>query len=349
MPIWTIGLQMIGCYPLSQFFSLLQRKMPTPLVSPAGLLGSVGKTELEVSEAISILFTLVVASILSTVSLTTFGLVALAAAGVYRFNLDGPLTRGETRFSPARTIATILVIFAFASVLYSGIDSGDSLSNDLDRLPTVAIINLPTNRRLAELAPVCKVPFTHHRETPRAPYGQVHEHTETPYLVSGTEQYALDDILTTRFMDYPLQLPIARSSADEKPDFIFIPFFSIIGSGGWSCDSKAFNEALAANTAAIVDFARSLPDAGYPRIILPIATVRNFQNNKLLTPEAMAALSEKVVVVSIESAPLWQEEGMKYLIDVPYPTRWHFVRDLSRPIADVSSTDYFFNLERPYL
>lgn len=318
-------------------------------MTTAALLGSVGTMELEISEAISILFSLVVASFLSTDSLSTLGLVALSAAGVYRFNLDGPLNRGVTRFSPARIIATTLVLLAFAFYVYSGSDNGDSISSDLDRLKTVSINNIPQNRRLAELAPVCKFPFTHHRETPRAPYGQVHAHTKTPYLVTGTEQYALDDILTTRFMDYPLQLPLARSSADEKPDFIFIPFYSIIGSGGWSCDSKSFNEALDANTAAIISFALSLPDAGYPRIILPIATVRNFQNTKLLTPEVMEALREKVVVVSIESAPLWQDEGMKYLIDVPYPTRWHFVRDLSRPIADVSTTEYFFHLERPYL
>ena len=150
-------------------------------------------------------------------------------------------------------------------------------------------------------------------------------------------------------MDYPLSLPVARSATDQKPDFIFLPFYSIYGSGGWGCDSRAYNEALAANTAAIIDFAESLPDAEYPRLILPIATVRNFQNKKILTPEAMEILREKVVIVSIESASLWQEEGMKYLIDVPYPTRWHFVRDLARPTADLSSTDYFFNLERPYL
>lgn len=70
----------------------------------------------------------------------------------------------------------------------------------------------------------------------------------------------------------------------------------------------------------IRSFVDSLPERNYPRVVFPISTIRSGQNTHLLTQAITSELGEKVIVVSIESSPLWwRKDSMKYVIDVPYP------------------------------
>ena len=66
----------------------------------------------------------------------------------------------------------------------------------------------------------------------------------------------------------------------------------------------------------------------------------------------MKELSDSVIVVGIEGALKTGVEGMKYVIDVPYPTRYHLsetgrAASVSGEKMDVG--DYFLSHDRPFL
>ena len=66
----------------------------------------------------------------------------------------------------------------------------------------------------------------------------------------------------------------------------------------------------------------------------------------------MKELSDTVIVVGIEGALKTGVEAMKYVIDVPYPTRYHLAETGRRePIRGekLSVGDHFLNHERPFL
>lgn len=135
-----------------------------------------------------------------------------------------------------------------------------------------------------------------------------------PYLVTNTDQYALDDILTTRFIDYSHSVALLSTPA---PDFIFLPVLSQIYSNPWGCQDPDLIEGIKQTTNYIRQIVASVGPTEYPRIILPVATIRSNLERDLFLPELMEELKDSVVVVSIEGAPKSYKEGMKYMIDVP--------------------------------
>ncbi|SCV72558.1 BQ2448_4095 [Microbotryum intermedium] len=165
-----------------------------------------------------------------------------------------------------------------------------------------------------------------------------------PYYEFKTGQYSLDDILATRMIDYTHNVPILAS---PSPDFIFLPLLSLFYSNPWNCESKSLLEGIRQTTEYIRVIVHSVGKTAYPRIILPIAGVRSDVEDKLFTPELMDEFKDSVVVVSIESAPKRYAEGLKYLIDVPYPTWFHLstTRVGRKPGID----DYFLLQNRPNL
>lgn len=193
----------------------------------------------------------------------------------------------------------------------------------LDRRPTVAVVDMShVNDPLVEAAhTACKLGARPYRESTWAPFGfPVAVPPDYPYWVMRTDQYALDDILTTRFATYDRGVPLLSS---PPPDFLFLPLISEIWANAWGCKAPEL-EAAAVRVAHFVrDLAKSAGDATYPRIILPIATIRS-NLDWIFTPQLMAELRDKVVLVSIENAPKVHPEGFKYLIDVPCQSLDHW-------------------------
>ncbi|KDE08718.1 hypothetical protein MVLG_01173 [Microbotryum lychnidis-dioicae p1A1 Lamole] len=165
-----------------------------------------------------------------------------------------------------------------------------------------------------------------------------------PYYEFETGQYSLDDILATRMTDYAHNVPILAS---PSPDFIFLPLLSLFYSNPWNCESKSLQEGIRQTTEYIRAIVHSVGNTAYPRIILPIAGVRSDVEDKLFTPELMEEFKDSVVVVSIESAPRRYAEGLKYLIDVPYPTWFHL--STTRAGRKPGTDDYFLHQNRPNL
>ena len=135
-----------------------------------------------------------------------------------------------------------------------------------------------------------------------------------PYFVTNTNQYALDDILTTRMIDYARNVPLLGS---PSPDFIYLPVLSQIWSNPWGCGSPTLHEGIKQTTEYIRQIAASIGKTPYPRLILPVAGIRSNLEASVLTTEFMEELKDSLVVVSIETAPKSLPEGLKYLIDVP--------------------------------
>ncbi|KAM0751822.1 hypothetical protein T439DRAFT_342743 [Meredithblackwellia eburnea MCA 4105] len=228
--------------------------------------------------------------------------------------------------------------------------------------PTVAIADMTSiNELLKKASHSCGWGLSPQRGSTRAPYGHPHPMAQDyPYSVTNTNQYALDDILTARFMDYAENVPLLSSPA---PDFIYLPILSQLYSNPWGCQDPDLIEGIKQTTRYIRQIVDSVGATEYPRIILPVATIRSNLERELFKPELMEELKDSVIVVSIEGAPKSYKEGMKYLIDVPYPTSFH-LSEMKMPNSGPAKYgsdaeharrekpgvgDYFLDQERPYL
>ncbi|GAA5902970.1 hypothetical protein JCM6882_009659 [Rhodosporidiobolus microsporus] len=216
------------------------------------------------------------------------------------------------------------------------------------RMPTVAIADLgPINQQLEKAAGQggCGWGVNTLRATTKAAYGGGHPvSSDYPYWVTNTDQYALDDILTTRFSMYSKSVPLLST---PSPDFIFLPVLSQIWSNAWGCTAPELLEGIRRMTQYLRDMSASVGETRYPRVVVPIATIRSNLERDIFTPEVMEELKDSVVLVSIENAPKTHKEGMKYLIDVPYPTSFHLS---SSPLgAKPTLGDQFLHADRPFL
>lgn len=175
---------------------------------------------------------------------------------------------------------------------------------------------------------------------------------DLPYIITEQNQFSLDDVLTTRFSTYANRVPYPALRRQLEPDFIFFPFYSLMFKpvNGKCANPLEYWQTVAALKTELLAFIADLPDRGYPQFILPIALCRVDQNVGLLTEILMDELKDKVIVMGIETDPLFLNEGMKYTIDVPYPTRFHLPQ-----VAEGTSwreeepTSYFLDQQRPYL
>lgn len=123
-------------------------------------------------------------------------------------------------------------------------------------------------------------------------------------------------------------------------------------SNPWGCDSPRLREGIRQTVAFIRQLSASIGPGRYPRIVLPIAGIRSNLERDLFTDEIMKELSDSVIVVGIEGALKTGVEGMKYVIDVPYPTRYHLAETGRRePIRGekLSVGDFFLQHDRPFL
>lgn len=190
----------------------------------------------------------------------------------------------------------------------------------IDARPSVAIVDMTlVNEPLAAAASgVCGLGTHAYRESTWAPFGfPIPVPPDYPYWVMKTDQYALDDILTTKFATYARSVPLLSS---PPPDFLYMPVLSEVWANAWGCEAPEWKQAAMRATQFLRDLAKSVGDTSYPPIILPITTIRS-NMDWVLTPELMDELKDKVVLVSIENAPKAHPEGLKYLIDVPCKCR----------------------------
>ncbi|GJN87831.1 hypothetical protein Rhopal_000786-T1 [Rhodotorula paludigena] len=241
-------------------------------------------------------------------------------------------------------------IFPSIRSLSSGTGKWDLLHHEHDnqlslRQPTIAIADMtPITEKLTKAAHICGWGVRPFRETTTSAYGGSHPMPSSyPYWVTNANQYALDDILTTRFATYPKAVPLLAS---PSPDFIFLPILSQLWSNPWRCEATELRDAIERTTQFLRDLVASVGETPYPRIVVPIATLRS-NLEEILAPELMAELKDSVVFVSIENAPKTHAEGLKYLIDVPYPTAFHL--SSTHAGSKTSVGDYFLEAERPYL
>ncbi|GAA5863328.1 hypothetical protein JCM1840_007489 [Sporobolomyces johnsonii] len=215
-----------------------------------------------------------------------------------------------------------------------------------DSEPTVAVADMEWVTALMTAASAsCGWGATPHRETTKSAYGPPQPMPEEyPYWLTNSDQFALDDILTTRFQTYSKRVAVFSHSA---PDFIYLPVLSQIWSNPWGCEHAELHYGIQRTTRFLRDMVAKVGPSPYPRIILPIAPVRSQLERNVLTPEIMDEIRDSVILVSIENAPKTHQERMKYLIDVPYPTAFHLSLSSngSRPTLD----DSFLKANRPYL
>lgn len=186
----------------------------------------------------------------------------------------------------------------------------------VDPRPSIAIVDMTlVNEPLAAAASgVCGLGTHAYRESTWAPFGfPIPVPPDYPYWVMKTDQYALDDILTTKFATYARSVPLLSS---PPPDFLYMPVLSEVWANAWGCDAPEWKQAAMRATQFLRDLAKSVGDTSYPPIVLPITTIRS-NMDWVFTPELMDELKDKVVLVSIENAPKAHPEGLKYLIDVP--------------------------------
>ncbi|KAK4050569.1 hypothetical protein OIO90_005036 [Microbotryomycetes sp. JL221] len=214
--------------------------------------------------------------------------------------------------------------------------------------PTIAIADMkPVTDLLRKGAGYghCQWGLEYARTTTLEPFGGAHPTSGYyPYHVYNTDQYALDNILAARLVDYARLVPIL---GNPSPDFIYLPIWGQAVANSWFCEDKTLLDGIQQTISYIRQIVASVGDSPFPRIILPLSTIRsNFEHN-LLTRKLMEEFKDSVIVVSIESAPKNQIEGLKYLIDVPYPTSFHLSRFIDEDKAEVG--DYWFSRNRPYL
>ena len=155
-----------------------------------------------------------------------------------------------------------------------------------------------------------------HREHTTSPYGWALETPpDSPYFLTESDQYSLDHILTTRVLSYANRVPLL--STNPPPDFIFLPVLSQLWSNPWGCPDPDLLYAIERTTQLLREITAQIGPSPYPRIILPIATIRSNLERSVFTPELMDELKDSVIVVSIENALKTNEEGMNYTIDLP--------------------------------
>ncbi|KAL8280688.1 hypothetical protein RQP46_007011 [Phenoliferia psychrophenolica] len=229
-------------------------------------------------------------------------------------------------------------------------------------LPSIAIADMKAiNELMTSAGKKCGWAAKPHRSSTLAPYGKPHAMArDFPYYVTNTDQYSLDDILATRFIDYSHSVPLLDT---PSPDFIYLPIMSQMYSNPWGCQEPDLVEAIKQTTNYIRQIVATVGPTEYPRIILPVATIRSNLEKELFLPELMEELKDSVVVVSIEGAPKSYMEGMKYMLDVPYPTSFHLSEVATPKSAPAASgvdavkirkekgplSFYFVDQERPYL
>lgn len=181
------------------------------------------------------------------------------------------------------------------------------------------------------------------RESVRAALGgHLPPRPDFPYFESETSQYALDNVLATRMLDYGGQVSLLATPA---PDFIFLPLQSAVYANPWNCESALLARGIQQTTDYIRSVVASVGKTSYPRIVIPVTTLRSNLEHVLFTPELMEELKDSVVVLSIENAPKVHREGLKYLIDMPYPTGFHL--SASATGSKTSIGDFF--LDKPRL
>lgn len=223
-------------------------------------------------------------------------------------------------------LATTLGVAAFPSRQLSYTSAAwelvqSKLDRHVVRQPTVAIADLSriNDELLAAAGPgVCGWGVRPQRETTKSAYGAPQPaNSGFPYWVTNTNQFALDDILTTRFATYSQSSPLVST---PSPEFIFVPILSQIWSNPWGCTAQELKAGIDHTTQYLRDLAAAVGPTSYPRIVVPITTIRSLVE-PIFTPELMAKLKDSVILVSIENAPQRTPEGLKYLIDVPCPSR----------------------------
>ncbi|GAA6061178.1 hypothetical protein JCM10212_002391 [Sporobolomyces blumeae] len=215
--------------------------------------------------------------------------------------------------------------------------------------PTVALPHIePINAIMKQAAgpKECAWGVGPKRETTRSAYGALLPAPKPnyPYYITNADQYSLDDILTTRFLMYTNTVPLLST---PSPDFIFLPVLSQIWSNPWGCQSPVLADGIRQTTQFLSDIVDIVGKTPYPRIILPLSPIRSNLERDVLTPEFMNKIKDSVILVSIENAPKTYPEGMKYTIDVPYPTAFHLSPSAKGTKSNIGN--YFFNAERPYL
>ncbi|GAA5936902.1 hypothetical protein JCM3775_002739 [Rhodotorula graminis] len=222
------------------------------------------------------------------------------------------------------------------------------LDRHVARPPTVAVADMSKiNEALLKAAGPggCGWGVRPLRETTKAAYGAPRPAKPNfPYWVTDTNQFALDDILTTRFSTY--SHAVSSLATDPAPEFIYLPLLSQIWSNPWRCPAPELEDGIKQTTQFLRDLAAAIGPTPYPRIVVPVTTIRSLLE-PIFTPELMAELKDSIVLVSIENAPQHTAEGLKYLIDLPYPTAFHLSSSSTGTKPTVG--DVFLNAERPYL
>ncbi|KAI5481071.1 UDP-galactose translocator, glycosyltransferase family 47 protein [Pseudohyphozyma bogoriensis] len=331
--------------------------------------------------AVSIVFTFLLSVILFDFKLSPPSVLGgLAVVGsTLLFEIDDSVIRGLVtggRLDPYRkpvikgyhyVLLVVLGVTFFAALMPSRRFSVTTAAWDLvasgveavhhgsPHMPTIAIADMDSiNNLMVKGAGQCGWSTRPHRETTWSAYGAPKPaENNYPYWITTQDQYSLDDILTTRFKDYQGHVPLLGQSA---PDFIYLPVLSQLYSNPWNCDNVDLADAIRQTTAYIRQIVASVGPTSYPRIILPVATIRSNLERELFTPELMEEIKDSVVMVSIENAPKSYKEGMKYMIDVPYPTPFH-LSELGTPEFSTAPPrdektaigDIFLDRSRPYL
>lgn len=191
---------------------------------------------------------------------------------------------------------------------------------------------------------------------------------DLPYLLTEQYDFSLGDVMAARFQTYPLTHHFPSTFDDTQPDFVFFALHELLHSEplGNCSISPEWTRAQEETTLELRRLAKSFAASPYPRIIVPVATIRKFENKRLLTPEIMEELKDSVrislqssgtrsltraqiIVFGIETDPLYVPEGLKYTIDVPYPTIFHLAKDDKVDWRTTQPSDYFLKRERPIL
>ncbi|GAA5923909.1 uncharacterized protein JCM15063_005496 [Sporobolomyces koalae] len=214
-------------------------------------------------------------------------------------------------------------------------------------LPTLAVVDTRTLvDDMAKAGRACG--WYHgqpHREKTTAPYGiPLETPTDSPYFLTEADQYSLDHIVTTRILSYSNLVPLL---SDPQPDFIFVPVLSQLWSNPWGCPDPNLISGISRTTQLLRQLVAQVGPSPYPRIVLAISPIRSQLERDVFTPELMQEFNESVVVVSIENALKTNAEGMKYTIDLPYPTGFHLSLDRNNTRATLD--DKLLTRDRPYL
>ncbi len=321
--------------------------------------------------AVSIVFTFILSIIFFDFRPTKpsiFGALAVIASTLL-FEADGPAAvrfmakngRRMSFYRPSlahgRRQRTAGLLFAFGCGLWLMLPASlDPISaapaGPVDR-PTIALADLTAiNTLLAQAASnepgMCHWGLHPHRESTHSAFGDYDPRKDDPafpyFVTDKTSQYALEDVLATRLLDYENR---AALLGNPTPDFIFLPILSQVISNPWDCGEELLMQGIDQTVEYIREIVRSVGHSTYPRVVLPVTTLRSNLEEVLFTPELMEEIKDQVIVVSIENAPKAHKEKMKYLIDLPYPTAFHLSATLAGQKTSIG--DAFFDAPRPNL